>query len=859
MTHTPCNLVAHPALATPFVHLLLACALGAQEDRTPAPPAQPPQLATAVAANIRWATAAFDNCLATATTGAEDRLELVFEEGAGDTKVGRCAFGTPMRLAGKTYARGVGVNSRCVLRVHTQRPAVRFVADIGLDRNVDGTRGSVTMHVTVEGTDRFQSPLLTPDGSMQSIDVPLGGVTSFDLVVNDGGDGRGWDQADWADARVILDDGAELWLDELARQARPSEDLPFSFVYDGKSSRDILTQWESQVEVRQVDNTRIERVVTFCDPQTQLEVKAVATVYTEVAGVDWTLYFANRGQQDTPTLEQVRAVDTSVAIGLGVVPTLHRLRGSTCAADDWMPLDEPVLAGKPAVFGAVNGRSSADSPFFTVDWGSGGVVTAVGWSGQWRGSVERNAAAHVRIAAGMEHLRLTLHPGESIRSPRIMQLYWSGGDPDQACNLFRRTMLAHVLPKHQGRTLMPPIAHLSTSFYELNNTTETDVLSHLEAAKDLGFEVLWLDAYWTRDGFPAGMGHYGFPLERVEPRDRFPRGIAAVRDAVHASGLKFLMWFEPERVHPGTLIAQEHPEFVISPAGDGSGLFNLGLPAARQFMTQYLLAVIDQYGLDCLRIDYNLDPLPYWQWLNEQDPARIGMGEIRYVEGLYQMWDELRAANPQLLIDNCASGGRRIDLETCSRALPLWRSDNTCDMVGDDPARIAHAAIKNQVMSLGLNRYVPLSTVGQMGTTPYLFRSGFNGGIAFAQDCRGTDFPRDQLRQAIAEGLELRPFWLGDFYPLSPPTLDPTAWCVWQFHRPDQSDGIVICFRREQSPYAGYDCQLRDIDPDCNYEVTERPDFQPLPPRTIAGTQLQNVRALIETRPGSLILHYRRQ
>ena len=79
-------------------------------------------------------------------------------------------------------------------------------------------------------------------------------------------------------------------------------------------------------------------------------------------------------------------------------------------------------------------------------------------------------------------------------------------------------------------------------------------------------------------------------------------------------------------------------------------------------------------------------------------------------------------------------------------------------------------------MSLGLNRYVPFSTVGQMGATPYLFRSGFNGGIAFAEDCRPADYPRDLLRQAIAEGKRLRPYWFGDFYPLSDPTLDPAGW-----------------------------------------------------------------------------------
>ena len=82
--------------------------------------------------------------------------------------------------------------------------------------------------------------------------------------------------------------------------------------------------------------------------------------------------------------------------------------------------------------------------------------------------------------------------------------------------------------------------------------------------------MFWLDAYWTRDGFPAGMGHYGFPIERAEPRDRFPRGLRPIGDAVHQAGLGFLMWFEPERVHPGTALAKEHPAWVISPNRDGS-------------------------------------------------------------------------------------------------------------------------------------------------------------------------------------------------------------------------------------------------------------------------------------------------
>ena len=268
-----------------------------------------------------------------------------------------------------------------------------------------------------------------------------------------------------------------------------------------------------------------------------------------------------------------------------------------------------------------------------------------------------------------------LHPGESLRSPRILQLRWENGDADRACNLFRRTMFAHILPRINGQLVWPPIAHLSTAFYELNASNEQNVLSHLESLRGLGFEMFWLDAYWTGpSGFPNSMGNY---------------------------------------------------------------------------MTGYLNAAIKAYKLSCLRIDYNIDPLAFWRFMDTQAPNRVGLTEMRYVEGLYRMWDDVLQANPGLFIDNCASGGRRIDLETMSRSLPLWRSDNTCDMLDLKPATVLAAARKNQLMSVGLNRYVPFSTVGQMGAAPYLFRSGFNAGIAFAEDVRPKGYPRDLDRKSV--------------------------------------------------------------------------------------------------------------
>jgi alpha-galactosidase len=420
-------------------------------------------------------------------------------------------------------------------------------------------------------------------------------------------------------------------------------------------------------------------------------------------------------------------------------------------------------------------------------------------------------------------------------------------------------MFAHILPRIAGQLVTPPIVHLSTSFYELNASNEQNVLSHLDSIKGLGFEMFWLDAYWTGpDGFPNSMGNYRLPLGQVEPADRFPNGLKAIGEAVERAGLGFVMWFEPERVAPDTFIAREHPEWVMSPAGDGSGLFNLGILEARQYMTRYLNEAVQAYKLSCLRIDYNIDPLSYWQFMDARDPQRAGMTEMRYVEGVYQMWDDILAANPGLFIDNCASGGRRIDLETASRAIPLWRSDNTCDMLDLKPETIELAAIKNQLMSDGLNRYVPFSTCGQMGATPYLFRSGFNAGIAFCQDMRAAQYPRDPLRQGIAEGKRIRKYFFGNYYPLVESGCDPKGWTVLQYHRPEEQDGLILAFRRDQSEQVVCRVRLREIDPAAHYTVNRYDGYDLGETVTLTGSVLQDLQLTIAEKPGSVLIEYTR-
>src|SRR5208283_3968149 len=112
-----------------------------------------------------------------------------------------------------------------------------------------------------------------------------------------------------------------------------------------------------------------------------------------------------------------------------------------------------------------------------------------------------------RLQAGMELTRLLLHPGESIRSPRILLLAWSG-DRIDAHNQFRRLLLAHYLPKVDGQAAPFAVAAQSFNAGPANWGTEAGQLAAAKINGDLGCDTLWLDAGWFEGNFPNGTGNW---------------------------------------------------------------------------------------------------------------------------------------------------------------------------------------------------------------------------------------------------------------------------------------------------------------------------------------------------------------
>jgi alpha-galactosidase len=208
-----------------------------------------------------------------------------------------------------------------------------------------------------------------------------------------------------------------------------------------------------------------------------------------------------------------------------------------------------------------------------------------------------------------------------------------------------------------------------------------------------------------------------------------------------------------------------------------------------------------------------------------------------------------------MLIDSCASGGRRNDLETMRRAAPLWRSD------------YAYEAVGHQCMTYGISFWLPFHGTGTVATRnapyygsgptpvePYAFWSNVAPSLACGFDVR-EKLDYAALRRLVGQWRQVTPNYYGDFWPLSPWTRDDATWMVWQFDRPEAGQGMVQAFRRHNSPYEKARFSLRGLDPATRYVVTDLDSGQK---QTLSGSELldHGLSVAIGAKPGAAVITY---
>jgi alpha-galactosidase len=643
---------------------------------------------------------------------------------------------------------------------------------------------------------------------------------------------------------------------------------PFSFVYDGKPSADFLDKWKTQRQRRKLDEHRTAHTVIYADPAGKLLILCEAVEYDDFPTVEWTLYFKNFGESDTPILENIQSLDVRWQGDEKGEFLLHHNVGSPTKDTDYSPLETPLPVGASKRIAAKEGRSTqSDLSYFNLERRKDeGLIAVVGWPGQWAADFTRDADRGIHLRAGQELTHFKLHPNEEIRTPLSVLQFWKGGDWIRAQNIWRRWMFAYNIPRPGGKLPQPQLlasdclcgSALLTGATEANQIALVD--RYLE--ERIKLDYLWMDAGWfvQNDGWPQ-VGTW-----EVEP-NRFPRGLKPISDHAHSHGLKFLLWFEPERVATGTWLAENHPEWILggtkgeifkegNPNELPGGVFNLGDPEARKWMTERIDKLIVEQGVDLYRQDFNIDPLPFWRYAEPED--RQGITEIRHVTGLLAFWDELQRRHPEMPFDECASGGRRNDLEMMRRAVPLWRSDRL------------YVPIGQQCLTYGISLWIPYygtNTIGcsrptslNSGKTPfepYAFWSTAAPSTLFTFDVREKELDYDLIRKLVSQWREINFCYAGDFYPLTKTGLENDTWIAWQYDCPEKSSGVVQAFRRPECGYVGIRLKLRGLEPQAKYRITR---LDRTGEAEFSGEELmqKGLSVSIDEAPGAAVIVYRR-
>ena len=607
----------------------------------------------------------------------------------------------------------------------------------------------------------------------------------------------------------------------------------FSFLYGGKAC------WELPYQSEVTENGN-ERKTTYL-LEDGLKVTNVFKTYGAYGAYEWVNWFENTGTQDTQILSELWDCDCIFSCeeetphaknpwrpDLQSSMTVYSPKGSNW--DEFEFDSAPVLRdkkyssllfanGRSHEYQSSGGRSSQGlAPFFNIHQKNKGVIMAIGWTGQWNCRMSRSCD-QLHLQSKIEDTHFLLHPGEKIRTSSVVLLPYEGSFEDSQ-NLWRRLVREEFSDGIKRGRELPFCSGFWGGLESERIMARIDRLCEAE----IPFNFMWIDAGWygkdTKPTFNEFEGDWATHTGdwTVSPLIH-PKGLVDVGEKIKKKGKKFVLWFEPERVRANLSFAQDHADWLLSSQTNPSNLLlNLGNEEAFSYVLELLCERIRTQQVDCYRQDFNFEPLPYWRAADAKD--RQGITEIKHIMGLYRLWDSLLARFPHLIIDNCASGGKRIDIETLRRSVPLWRSDAQCPA---DPYPEV-----TQCHGMNFSQWMPYSGTGSGRLyDTYSMRSAYapclTTNYAYSETEHFGEDPEQVawLKERAEEYLRIRPYFEGDIYHLTKPNADLGAWCAVQWNRPEQGDGMLQVFVREDSLYTEASLPIKKIDPKKSYRFTD--------------------------------------
>lgn len=348
--------------------------------------------------------------------------------------------------------------------------------------------------------------------------------------------------------------------------------------------------------------------------------------------------------------------------------------------------------------GGLDGRSSSEFlPFALLAGSNSGVAIGVEWSGTWYVDMRNDKrTSHgpgypLRLEAGLWGIGLDLRPGQTLPLPTLLLVPYTGGSADGG-NALRRHIRRHVTPRLNGEEVLP-MTSFNHWFAFRTNFTDALLRPAVDAASAAGVEYFVVDDGWyPRAECYKGKGNW----DETDPV-RFPLGVAAFSAYVRSQGMQYGTWFEPEFANVESSLYRKHPDWFVpvdsltEPAAydawasnrawrewgaplDDFRMLDFGLLSVQEYWVDRITAAYADWGVRWIRFDCNHPAMYYWA--NTPEPGWV---QIKHIQGLYAVLDHLTKTLPDLVIEQCASGGNRIDLGTIRRGHTFWMNDHTTD------------------------------------------------------------------------------------------------------------------------------------------------------------------------------------
>ncbi len=651
-----------------------------------------------------------------------------------------------------------------------------------------------------------------------------------------------------------------------------------SFTYDGTPAN--LDNWSESISGQSTTpNADWTQIRTYKKDGITLTI--TVSFRHEHAALEWVADWNYSGSDYSKRISNVRILNAPFTIEKAVMTTANQ--GGQNYVYDYQPYSVDLTKTSTYTMQNDGGRSSQGAwPYFdlTSGYDTYGIMGAIGWTGNWSCEfVYRNGS--VNVSAGMQNTDYQMKNGEHLRTPSMVIQFFKGTQED-GHNAWRQLVLDAYTPKQAYSDQKVTYAPISINTWGGVGTTA--LLETMNKAKNSGqyFEYQWVDAGWYGDtSSPASSSLWSDQVGNWYYNPDFPAksgaatdpdnglyltagGFDALKEWHAANGTGLIVWFEPGRAtatsrmgesatknNPLTFTATYKETPASTPKTEtvswnnsyflrGTSNVHYGKPEALRFIRAVVLHYLDDMGCTIYRQDYNFNPEKGWN--NEDTHAssssvtRTGIAEIQYVMGHYELLDSILATGR--LIDNCASGGRLLDIEMMKRSIPLWRTDYT----------VSGTSVASGIRSQGANLSWWLPISGASGSSQgynnaYGFRSYMASGATMGSLMTDSTFAAKMLNEMRTN----RELMLGDYYILQQGLHegltrgtdtghgDITCWleadaskdytdsanAAYEFYREDLGKGYVVAFR---PTYSSDDCDtllLKGLDGHALYEIKD--------------------------------------